>query len=274
MKCPQCGIHYDDSERECPMCGARKPAFQKDASRLAKTTGELAQPSASRQNKTSKTSKAAMQTASLGGNAERNTKRGTSKIIVLIVILAVVAINVIPRLFSVMTDMVDHLDSSYAEVEVEPIDFPYGGTWLSNEETFVVFLFTENEQYQIQAGDYVETGWYTAFQNTEEDMIFPEEYPASDYVWWMISTYPEQIEGGTALDQDALKEYREMGSYISVYQSRSNPEEIYFYNEFGDVPWMAQDEFYPVTQVIGEQETNDLLLENVEPDITTASEAM
>ena len=24
MKCPQCGVHYDDSEKECPMCGARR----------------------------------------------------------------------------------------------------------------------------------------------------------------------------------------------------------------------------------------------------------
>ena len=42
MKCPKCGINYDDSDRECPMCGAPKPLFAKDKSQLAKTTARPA----------------------------------------------------------------------------------------------------------------------------------------------------------------------------------------------------------------------------------------
>ncbi|MDR3767014.1 MAG: hypothetical protein Q3Y08_08305 [Butyricicoccus sp.] len=269
MKCPQCGIHYDDSERECPMCGARKPAFQKDASRLAKTTGKLARPSVSRWNKTFKPSTETTQAPSLGGNAERKAKGGNAKIVVLVVVLAVLAVNLIPVLFSKIQETVDNADYVYAEPEM---DFPYGGAWQPADGSFTAVFFTgDTDQYQVQAGDYVEAGWYSAFQNTEGDMEFPEEYPASDYTWWMISLYPEQVQGGDWMDQDDLQEYSELGSYVSVYQSRSNPDEIYFYDEFGDVPWLEDDTYWPVSQFADEQTVNDRL-DSVEPDIVPVTD--
>lgn len=46
MKCPQCGINYDDGDKECPMCGARRPLFAKSTDApAARSTAQAARSS-------------------------------------------------------------------------------------------------------------------------------------------------------------------------------------------------------------------------------------
>ena len=97
MKCPQCGVHYDDSEKECPMCGARRPAFGMDASRLAKTAGSLVQleePEKRKKRQRRKTDSEAHPTALNGKPYKPKKKWGPVKIILLVIIL----VNFLPML--------------------------------------------------------------------------------------------------------------------------------------------------------------------------------
>ena len=73
MKCPKCGINYDDSDRECPMCGAPKPLFAKDKSQLAKTTARPAKSDEKRDNMGS--------ILDLGSNNNKNSWSSLKKVV-------------------------------------------------------------------------------------------------------------------------------------------------------------------------------------------------
>ena len=40
--------------------------------------------------------------------------------------------------------------------------------------------------------------------------------------------------------------YGEAGGGISIFQSRENPEEVYFFSAFGDTPWLTLGELRPM----------------------------
>lgn len=267
MKCPQCGIHYDDSERECPMCGARKPAFQKDASRLAKTTGQLAKPSVRRARPRGE--RKAEQTGTVRPSGRKEQKPGgkSSKIVVLIVILAIVAVNLLPSLVSTVTNSAHDLFSdTFGTPDPEPTAFDYGGAWQAGDESFAVILFTNDEQnYQVEAAGYLEFGDYIAYENFPSDWEFPEQYPADQYSWWTVSLYPQQFEGLEQAYPDEAEDYASMGGYLSFFRSREDPDEVYVYDEFSELPWMEDGVFYPVGRIADEQTVNDLLAQQAEP---------
>lgn len=108
MKCPQCGVHYDDSEKECPMCGARRPAFGMDASRLAKAAGSLVQleePEKRKKRQRRKTDEEAHPTALNGKPYKPKKKWGPVKIILLVIIL----VNFLPMLFGLLFEIAEEV---------------------------------------------------------------------------------------------------------------------------------------------------------------------
>lgn len=114
MKCPKCGIYYDDSDRECPMCGAPKPLFAKDKSNLAK---ETAYP-ASSDNKN---------TDSMGSILDLGSKKKTSwskpKKDGRNTIIAVVIIILISVFLALITNIASNISNEpeFLNVQVEPV---------------------------------------------------------------------------------------------------------------------------------------------------------
>lgn len=102
MKCQNCGINYDDSEKICPMCGAIKPIFAKDRSKLAKPisqqTGDY---------KEEKSIKDAMgsildlgqKTDNKKSNKQLNNKIGT------IIALIIMLLSFLPAIISFLMDL-------------------------------------------------------------------------------------------------------------------------------------------------------------------------
>ncbi len=249
MKCPQCGVHYDDGDRECPMCGARRPAFQKDASQLARPTGELAQPSALPKRRRKKAD--GYVAPSMDGKVHRKKKSHMGRNLILILALIFFLSWILPTVAGVVWNIVD---SAEEQVFYEAA-FPYDGDWSEVHGDFWVALDEDLETYQVQAGDYTESGDFLAYENNPDEFTFPENYPPEDYTWWTVSLYPEEAAGGDAfgyLDSD-LESYVSMGGYLSIFQSRGNPAEIYFQDEFDDIPWLEADTFYAVTQISVEE---------------------
>lgn len=261
MKCPQCGIHYDDGERECPMCGARKPVFRKDASQLAKPTGTLAQPISGKKTKPHKpvsreTPEQTPQAAPLPGagktepqQSQNNPVRTVKKIVILVVVLLLV--NAAPYLVNTIQNTAgDSLERLAPETAIsEEVSFPFSGAWQAQDDKFWLILYPEDtSSYQVQVGDYTETGTYFAYENTADDSDFPEQFPAEDYSWWTVSLSPDEIGNEQQLDaaQSVKDEYWQSGSYLSIFQDKNDPNAVYFEAEFDDIPWMTDGNVYQV----------------------------
>ncbi|HIV62312.1 MAG TPA: zinc ribbon domain-containing protein [Candidatus Butyricicoccus avistercoris] len=155
MKCPKCGINYDDSDRECPMCGAPKPLFAKDKSQLAKTTARPAKSDEKRDNMGS--------ILDLGSNNNKNSwskpkKSGKNKIGI-IVIIAVVIINFIPTLIGLLSNLVSDIPQQIKNVTVHVEPEPVPDDEISIDLTNSYMLDNDEIQFSIfNDGTYCVTG--------------------------------------------------------------------------------------------------------------------
>ena len=109
MKCQHCGINFDDSERECPMCGARAGSRGRLGEAQQRVRAQRAEPvqqshAAYIKAKARPTGRKAKASAK---PIRENKKRGRGKIAA-IVIAAAVVINIVPLL----TDLADNFAES------------------------------------------------------------------------------------------------------------------------------------------------------------------
>ena len=145
MKCPKCGINYDDSDRECPMFVAPKPLFAKDKSQLAKTTARPAKSDEKRDNMGS--------ILDLGSNNNKNSwskpkKSGKNKIGI-IVIIAVVIINFIPTLIGLLSNLVSDIPEQIKNVTVHVEPEPVPDDDISIDLTNSYMLDNDEIQFSI-----------------------------------------------------------------------------------------------------------------------------
>ena len=293
MKCPHCGVHYDDGDRDCPICGARKPASQSNPSPLARSTGKPAEA----HRKKEKTSwkgeyvtktcahpkkKDCPHTTTLNGKPQKK-KSGKGWIIFLIIIL----INVLPAILGAIGDIVeeftDNFREGFAQEEIvwEDQEDVWDGSW--QDETFPVLgvwgvpdtraqaIFSQEmneeygmERYEIMAdGGYQECGVYWWYECTEEAGIeFPAELPASEYRWYTVEFTPTEMTGAFPTPQPDPDDVFMNGYYIEVFQSRTDSEETYFYG--WGVPWLPEDTL-AFAQYVGGAEEAGALLSATEP---------
>lgn len=295
MKCPHCGVHYDDGDRECPMCGARKPVFRSDPSPLARSTGKLAE-AHRKEEKTSwvgehmtKTcahpkKKDCPHTTTLNGRPQKK-KKGKGWIIILIVIL----INILPAILGAIGDIVEEFTDDFREGFAEDFGviepavpdqdiwdeswqdetLPVLGVWgVPDTRAQAVFSQTMDEEYGLEQygiavdSGYQERGVYWWYECTEEDGIeFPEDFPASEYRWYSVEMIPYDISGEAPNPQADLDEIFVNDYFIEVFQSRTDSAETYFYG--WGVPWLPEDSM-AFAQYVGGAEQADVLLSSAE----------
>lgn len=294
MKCPHCGVHYDDGDRECPICGTRRPAFQSDPSPLAKSNGKPAEAHRKKE-KTSWVGEYVTKTCAhpkkkdcphttLPRNSKPQKKKsGKGWIVILIVLL----INILPAIVSAIGELAEDFTDSFRVSGVqENIDWdsaqiggeePWDESWQDEtcpllgvwgvEETRAQAIFSQEldeeygmERYEIIAdGGYQEHGVYWWYECTEEDGVeFPEEFPAFQYRWYSVEMMVTDLTGAFPNEQadlDAMQQYA--GYYIEVFQSRTDPAETYFFG--WGVPWLPEDTL-TFAQYVGGAEEADALL--------------
>lgn len=201
MKCPHCGVHYDDGDKECPMCGARRPMFQSDPSQLARATGRLARPHL----KGGETSwegehvtktcahpkkKACPHTQALDGRPQPAKKKRNKAFWIAILIFALM--NILPALVGALEDIVYQIRWMQAQEQAKewqadsPLPgwdgdgirmedaLPCAGVW-GIAETRAQAVFSrvlDNEygleQYEVTADGYRERGVYYYITAAEE----------------------------------------------------------------------------------------------------------
>ena len=272
-------IHYDDSERECPMCGARKPILPISTNR---PDTQPAEPAAEKQ---SRRSAAPAQSVgrpahAAGHPARSSTERKKRTPVLAIIIIMFVLLQLLPLIFGGLGFVLNAVRESLPEAGIpeilspdEPIDFPHHSVWQIENGPELTLSRTPDEydslRYAVTLSDGAETGYYTAYPCTSaDDWYFPEAYPEEDYSWWMVQLSPEDwaFTGDAPPAYSDSEGYGAYGGAVSIFQSRENPEELYFVSAFDEIPWLASNIAHPAARA-GDADTADALIaQQMNPD--------
>lgn len=281
MRCPQCKIHYDDNDRACPMCGARKPIGQPAAAsqKPKPPTGRTDTAAPSSAPPRTNTYRDAPAPAPI--SADKRKKRSPLGTVILVFML----LQLLPLLFSGLHDVIRTIpegeyffdtppaqeDHWLPEPDFQETDFPYAGIWQDESLHEIALGQTPDpngdRRYQITLPEITEYGYYFAFPCTgDEGWVFPEAYPEEAFMWWMVQLSPDRWTAGNEIPPvySHPDGYGTMGGAVSIFQSRENPEEIYLINSFDEIPWLAPDALYAVTR-IGSGEDADARTMQPEP---------
>ena len=289
MKCPHCGVHYDDGDKECPMCGARRPMFQSDPSQLARAAGRLARPHPKGEETSwvgehvTKTcahpkKKACPHTQALDGRPQPAKKKGNKAFWIAILIFAL--INIRPALVGALEDIVYQIrwmqtqeqarewqaDSPLPGWDGDGIRMedaiPCAGVW-GIAETRAQAIFSrvlDNEygleQYEVTADGYRERGVYYYYINNDADAQFPDDFPQDQYIWYKLVVTPAEITGTAPNPQADMESYQSWGATVDVFQS-PDCSETYFRQ--WDTPWLPADSAVYAQNAGGADEADALL---------------
>lgn len=160
MKCQHCGINFSDEDRECPICGARagsrgrvgemekkaaawrerqfadKPTYQKTSTRKTSARAKKATPSV---------------------KPIKETPKGKGKVAA-VVAAAVVIINLLPGIASVVGDIAEHYGSELQSIVVdmgwgENVPDAEAEAWDSYDDS--VIYYTPGDTYTYDADNYI-----------------------------------------------------------------------------------------------------------------------
>lgn len=252
MKCQHCGINFDDSERECPMCGARAGSRGRLGEAQQRVRAQRAEPvqqshAAYIKAKARPTGRKAKASAK---PIRENKKRGRGKIAAIVIAVAVV-INIVPLL----TDLADNFaesvstyrfdseaggwqeDLRYVPGETYPYDPDnyqpvyaalydltggYAAGVLSDGSTIAISV-EEGEMgdytltVQDGTGIYTENGYTWCSYNYPEEAVYDEDYPPYQYDCFTLSLSAEgySYEGRSSIpERYALDEYGERWFFL------------------------------------------------------------
>lgn len=223
MKCQHCGINFDDSERECPICGARAgskgrlgagPKRDIRARSIAPERESRAEYQSAKARPTGRRARA-------GAKPIRENKKNSKGRVVIAVIIVFVLINVLPAIVSAASDIWD-------------------------EFTYAFDSFGEGY------ADTYDDGW-------EDDLIYVpgETYPYDPDDYRFVHAELQTLTGGWAAaslaDGSSLElevEPGEMGDYVLTVQDGSGTytESGYTWCSYNYPEEMVYDENFPPDQ--------------------------
>lgn len=212
MKCPHCGVHYMDEEKECPVCGKRAgllvPRKQSKFSKTTQDTSYKPKPKKSSGKSTArkqtynnqrKSTAAAWQQAAAGQHIhdnplERKKKKsgcGTGCLIVVIIFIILIALNIGSAInYSSIMDSDSWTDSidSFFDESYDDDDDLYSwtdiaemgvGTW-SNTDGSVTFTIEEDGtlSWTNSSGSYTDhypSCYFLQLNDGNQDMYCSEE---------------------------------------------------------------------------------------------------
>lgn len=257
MKCPHCGIHYDDSERECPMCGAAKPLFGKDKSKLARSTATLAR-------EVEKTDKRDAMSSRLDlGKGKKNKKKKSKMSTGFIVILFVILINAVPIIASVFDSLSERLSEVTPVVpDHEYIDFNYCGVWSTDDGRQIAIIPEDNEispsKYVVNYDNYTESGEHITYQAFEEDEVWGLVSPV-DYYAWIVNIYPESLQTGLGEEIEEERFTDRVSDEMVIYRSIEDESLVYAYDLNSSIPWLEDGTLVKITKTQDEIPAEALL---------------
>ena len=221
MKCTKCGIHYDDSDKSCPICGNLSIFNKKTASNII-TEDIDGTPRPIPKAPANPHRQPPAGTLSASGslpNRRKNTGRSSTAgfVVAMVVILAVVCINIVPLfLEDIQTAIPEYAPAATApETEAPAVDASaepssiFSGIWSSDDGNFSLELTANGEFSGAVDGVFLSGYYYDFWYDPEEyDFIYNEAFPSDLYDCYCLALY--------AQDNDT-----ELGLYLAYFPAET-----------------------------------------------------
>ena len=115
MKCQHCGINFDDSERECPICGARagsRGRLGADPKRVIRARGTAPERESRVEYQSAKARPAGRRARTSAKPIQENRKKNNGRVIIVVIIIFVL-VNLLPSIISVVSEVWDNFTYSF-----------------------------------------------------------------------------------------------------------------------------------------------------------------
>lgn len=277
MKCPHCYCNYDDSERECPMCGTRSsliscknPKHKSISHPYTKQTGGRTVPTMVNDARTRKTAPPRSRTSTPARPQTRkpqpkpaynqSSKETAESIqrrkrrIVKWVVIAVLLLNFLPAIlggiFSLVSNFSDlpfleHDDIGFGysdHYEEEPVAEPADMVSIVSEyyceELDLYLIIRDDETYELYTGD-------SSFEETGYLYLLYNDPEDDADSFYFTEQFPADKYESWVYYFERNEEYiDEDGTDYSMvvgYHLLDDPETLYFDNLFADAPWLPLD---------------------------------
>ena len=252
MKCPNCGIHYDDADRECPMCGTRRPWLPGDTSRLARPSGKpakahrnRAKPSWVGEYVTKTCAHPKDSSCPHTGRRSRGKKHTGLPVLLLVALLAVLPAGV-EAVRDAVQDTVWQETGGWDEAEATPEGWneetPWVGIWNLTADNWTWLALSGDVQeendlmpYRVTMDEYQESGEYYVYENIGE--TYPDEFPEYQYRWYKLTLFPQET-AGTPPGADASN-LNIWGTELDMFQTYGGTET--WIAGDGTCPWLNEE---------------------------------
>ena len=244
MKCQHCGINFDDSERECPICGARagsRGRLGAEPKRASRARGTAPERESRVEYQSAKARPAGRRARTSAKPIQENRKKNKGRVIIVVIII-VVLVNLLPSIISVASEVWDNFTYSFDSltgssdaytdtydddlVYVPGEDYSYdpdnyrfvradlqtltGGRAAAELEPGEMgdYVLT----VQDGTGTYTENGYTWCSYNYPEELSYDENFPPDQYDCFTLSLSAEAYfysDGSAVPERYALDEYGE-----------------------------------------------------------------
>lgn len=252
MKCQHCGVHFDDEERVCPMCGAR-----------AGTKGRMSKPEPKWHGKPRETyteyhptieNSSSVKTAKSKSRPIKDKpkrKKGPWGLVVTLLVI----VTILPNVFAfVIDELIPEIEGNFGDYSVsEPdytdydsdydTDYDYdtlydalGDNGITAEEYGNTYHFKAADDGNSYEFSYTESdgSWFSStgtawcYREDDETYYYRDEFPYDEYVMYSVSLTPEHQEAkGTRPDWcDFLLQSKTDCIWLNVFQSRTTDEVV------------------------------------------------
>lgn len=271
MKCPHCGIHYMDDERECPVCGKRpgllapKKKSKFTSTNAEPTTPKKAKPAASTARKQTYNHKkpdsaqAAWQRASAGAHSHDNplaagARKKSKHTGCLVVVVVLVVFFLIPVLLSAISfhditnSAVNWLDDTFQSNDYEyedyddiyaycdPSDAFPSGTWVNEDASVTMVVDAEGTVFwQDSNGSFQDE--YPLFERLELSVSNAADYCTEEELTrYPVSDYIHYTLWASDTDPET-DDFRSLDLYLYIHND-TDPADVstfdYYDRETGE----------------------------------------
>ena len=259
MKCQHCGVNFEDTEKVCPMCGAK-----------AGSPGRMSQPKPKWHGKPRETytdyhptieNSSSVKPAKSKVRPIKDKPKKKNARVAVIAILIIALIQIVPAIFEFIVDdvlpaFVDEWGPSYTadysaendaydedsdntyvyDDDYDTLCDAFGENGITAEEYGNTYLFKASGDgaryefsYTEQDGSWFRsTGTAWCFAEDDEDYYYREEYPYDEYLMYSVNLTPDHQEASGTRPEwcNFLLQSKEDSIWLSVFRSRTTDEVV------------------------------------------------